>query len=151
MRLGLCPQLRRLWMRLVTNTVLPERLRPVTASQTVAPPASSRRLPDSRSDAWAKIGGSQPQFTTDDILIRSLPPSFPRGRPADLWNMGSRSRGGDRRSAKIRGHPNRPLSCGRVPGVVLAAPRPEGTWVLITFPCPSLDKRAYTPMFGRYA
>src|SRR5262245_405623 len=69
MRLGLCPQLRRLWMRLVTKTVLPERLKPVTASQAVAPPASSPRLLDSRSDAWAKIGGSQPQFITDDIPI----------------------------------------------------------------------------------
>src|SRR5258708_7354116 len=40
MRLGLCAQLKRLWIRLVMKTVLPERLKPVTASQTGAPPAS---------------------------------------------------------------------------------------------------------------
>ncbi len=65
MRLGLCAQLKRLWIRLVMKTVLPERLKPVTASQTVAPPASSPRL--SRSDAWAKIGDSQLKFTKDGI------------------------------------------------------------------------------------
>jgi hypothetical protein len=47
------------------KTVLPERLKPVTASQTVAPPASSPRL--SRSDAWAKIGDSQLKFTMEGI------------------------------------------------------------------------------------
>src|SRR6516162_6556753 len=65
MRLGLCAELKRLWIRLVIKTVLPERLKPVTASQTVAPPAISPRL--SRSDAWAKIGGSQLKFTMDGI------------------------------------------------------------------------------------
>src|SRR5262249_1950998 len=64
-------ELKRLCTRLVMKTVLPERLRPVTASQTVAPPASSPRL--SRSDAWAKIGGSQLKFTMDGI-------SHPLGR-----------------------------------------------------------------------
>src|SRR5262252_2767149 len=65
MRLGLCAELRRLWIKLVMKTVLPERLKPVTASQTVAPPASSPRL--SRSDAWAKIGDSQLKFTMEGI------------------------------------------------------------------------------------
>src|SRR5215469_6929209 len=65
MRLGLCAELKRLWIRLVMKTVLPERLKPVTASQTVAPPASSPRL--SRSDAWAKIGDSQLKFTKEGI------------------------------------------------------------------------------------
>src|SRR5215510_7359243 len=65
MRLGLCAELKRLWIKLVIKTVLPERLKPVTASQTVAPPAISPRL--SRSDAWAKIGGSQLKFTMDGI------------------------------------------------------------------------------------
>ena len=72
MRLGLCAQLKRLWIRLVMKTVLPERLKPVTASQTVAPPASSPRL--SRSDAWAKIGDSQLKFTKEDILNPMVPP-----------------------------------------------------------------------------
>src|SRR5262249_27073691 len=67
MRLGLCAQLNRLWIRLVTKTVLPERLKPVTASQTVALLARSPKLPDTRSDAWTKIGGSQPQFIIGDI------------------------------------------------------------------------------------
>src|SRR6201984_3591105 len=65
MRLGLCAQLKRLGIRLLMKTFLPERLKPVTASQTVAPPASSPRL--SRSDAWAKIGDSQLKFTQDGI------------------------------------------------------------------------------------
>src|SRR5262245_39174692 len=72
MRLGLCAELKRLWIRLVIKTVLPERLKPVTASQTVAPPAISPRL--SRSDAWAKIGGSQLKFTKEDILNPMAPP-----------------------------------------------------------------------------
>src|SRR5262252_8820635 len=84
MRLGLCAELKRLWIKLVIKTVLPERLKPVTASQTVAPPASSPRL--SRSDAWAKIGGSQLKFTIEDILNppRSpwRPPPHSRLRPA---------------------------------------------------------------------
>src|ERR1700738_3346631 len=46
-------------MRLVIKTVLPERLSPVTASQTVAPPANSPRLPARRSEACTTIGGSQ--------------------------------------------------------------------------------------------
>src|SRR5262249_51934399 len=46
-------------MRLVMNTVLPERLSPVTASHTMASPASSPRLPVSRSDACAHNGGGQ--------------------------------------------------------------------------------------------
>src|SRR5262245_43713507 len=62
-------------MRLVMNTVLPERLSPVTASHTVAPPASSPRLPVSRSDACASNGGSQLRFTGVIRLICS------RGRP----------------------------------------------------------------------
>src|SRR6201984_1662457 len=65
MRLGLCAQLKRLWIRLVMKTVLPERLKPVTASQTVAPPASSPRL--RRSGAWAKIGDRQLKVTKDGI------------------------------------------------------------------------------------
>src|SRR5947209_14500686 len=65
MRLGLCAQLKRLWMRLVTSTVLPERLKPVTARETVALPASSPRL--SRSEACAKIGESQLKFSMDGI------------------------------------------------------------------------------------
>src|SRR6266446_1189802 len=75
MRLGLCAELNRLWIRLVIKTVLPERLKPVTASQTVAPPASSPRL--SRSDAWAKIGDSQLKFTMDGITKsdRSVSPA----------------------------------------------------------------------------
>src|SRR5262249_16726734 len=71
MRLGLWAELKRLCTRLVMKTVLPERLRPVTASQTVAPPASSPRL--SRADGWAKMGGSQLKFTMDGI-------SHPLGR-----------------------------------------------------------------------
>src|SRR5262245_18286223 len=65
MRLGLCAELTSLWIKLVMKTVLQERLRPDTASQTVAPPASSLRL--SRSDAWAKTGGSQLKFMMDGI------------------------------------------------------------------------------------
>src|SRR5437660_10400643 len=65
MRLGLCAQLKRLWMRLVTSTVLPERLKPVTARETAALPASSPRL--SRSEACAKIGESQLKFSMDGI------------------------------------------------------------------------------------
>src|SRR6516164_5126917 len=79
MRLGLCAQLKRLWIRLVMKTVLPERLKPVTASQTVAPPASSPRL--SRSDAWAKIGDSQLKFTKEDIL-NPRAPQHSRAGPA---------------------------------------------------------------------
>src|SRR5262249_28087562 len=71
MGLGLCAELKRLWTRLVMKTVLPERLRPVTASQTVAPPASSPRL--SPSDGWAETGGSQLKFTMHGI-------SHPLGR-----------------------------------------------------------------------
>ena len=59
MRLGLCRELSRLWIRLVMNTVLPERLSPVTASHTVALPASSPKLLARRSDASAKNGGSK--------------------------------------------------------------------------------------------
>src|SRR5262245_57717046 len=76
MRLGLWAELKRLCTRLVMKTVLPERLRPVTASQTVAPPASSPRL--SRSDAWAKIGDSQLKFTKEDILNPLNSPLCPR-------------------------------------------------------------------------
>src|SRR5712691_3961020 len=72
MRLGLCAQLKRLWIRLVANTVLPERLKPVTARQTVALPASSPRL--SRSEACAKIGGSQLKLIMGGIP-EFLPPS----------------------------------------------------------------------------
>src|SRR6516165_3030926 len=79
MRLGLCAELKRLWIRLVIKTVLPERLKPVTASQTVAPPASSPRL--SRSEAWAKIGGSQLKFTMDGI-----------SHPLDHWRLLVRGR-----------------------------------------------------------
>ena len=57
------------------NTVLPERLSPVTASHTVASPASSPRLPVSRSDACANNGGSQLRFTGVIRLICS------RGQP----------------------------------------------------------------------
>src|SRR5204863_4782121 len=67
MRLGLCSALSRLWIRLVMKTVLPDRLRPVTASQTVVPPASPLRLLASRSDASAKIGGSQLRLTVEGI------------------------------------------------------------------------------------
>src|SRR5215831_3513409 len=80
MRLGLCAELKRLWIRLVMKTVLPERLKPVTASQTVAPPASSPRL--SRSDAWAKIGDSQLKFTKEDILNPVAPPHSRAGPAA---------------------------------------------------------------------
>jgi hypothetical protein len=62
MRLGLCSKLSRLWIRLVTKTVLPERLSPVTARETVAPPLNSLTVPASRSDASAKTGGSQLKF-----------------------------------------------------------------------------------------
>src|SRR5262245_14107316 len=67
MGLGLCRAVTRLWIRLVMKTVLPERLRPVTASQTAEPPASPLRLLASRSDASAKIGGSQLRLTGDGI------------------------------------------------------------------------------------
>ena len=93
MRLGLCAELSRLWIRLVIKTVLPERLRPVTASQTVAPPASSPRL--SRSDAWAKIGGSQLKFTMDGItksdrsVSPAVVPAKAGSKTTGLWNMGS--------------------------------------------------------------
>ena len=69
MRLGLCSELSRLWIRLVIKTVLPERLSPVTASQTVAPPANSPRLLTSRSDACAKMGGSQLKLTMGGMPI----------------------------------------------------------------------------------
>src|SRR5262245_21471323 len=72
-------------MRLVMNTVLPERLSPVTANHTVAPPASSPRLPVSRSDACASNGGSQLRFTGVIRLICSrgqrIPPACERGSP----------------------------------------------------------------------
>src|SRR5262249_53775300 len=103
MRLGLCAELNRLWIRLVIKTVLPERLKPVTASQTVAPPSSPRL---SRSDAWAKIGGSQLKFTMDGITKsdRSVSPAVvpARGTPR-------RSRRGDP-VAEIQDH--RPLEYG---------------------------------------
>ena len=59
MRLGLWTALSRLWIRLVMNTVLPERLSPVTASSTVEPCAMSARLAasDSQPDALATIRG----------------------------------------------------------------------------------------------
>ena len=59
MRLGLWIALRRLWIRLVMNTVLPERLSPVTARLTVEPCAMSARFAASESqpDALATIGG----------------------------------------------------------------------------------------------
>src|SRR5262249_23473481 len=76
MPLGLCAHLKRFWIKVVIKTVWPERLKPVTASQTVAPPASSPRL--SRSDAWAKIGGSQLKFTIEDILNPLRSPWRPR-------------------------------------------------------------------------
>src|SRR6478735_2451325 len=56
------------------NTVLPERLSPVTASQTVAPPARSLRLPASRSEACTTIGGSQLKFIMDVIRRASRVP-----------------------------------------------------------------------------
>src|SRR3954447_25857547 len=63
------------------NTVLPERLSPVTASQTVAPPARSLRLPASRSDACTTIGGSQHKFTMGVIRASRVPvPSGPKVR-----------------------------------------------------------------------
>src|SRR5262245_3301776 len=72
-------------MRLVMNTVLPERLSPVTASHTVASPASSPRLPVSRSDACANNGGSQLRFTGVIRLICSrgqpIPPACECGSP----------------------------------------------------------------------
>src|SRR5215475_12152953 len=72
-------------MRLVMNTVLPERLSPVTASHTVASPASSPRLPVSRSDACANNGGSQLRFTGVIRLIGSrgqpIPPACECGSP----------------------------------------------------------------------
>ena len=49
MRLGLWTALSRLWIRLVMNTVLPERLSPVTARLTVEPCAMSARLAASES------------------------------------------------------------------------------------------------------
>src|SRR3954452_11807209 len=57
-------------MRLVMNTVLPDRLSPVTASQTVAVPANSLRLLTRRSDACAKIGGNQLKFTMAVMGLR---------------------------------------------------------------------------------
>ena len=65
------------------NTVLPERLSPVTASKTVALPANSLRLPTSRSDACATIGGSQLKFIMDGI-----PPmrcKWPQSSGARKW------------------------------------------------------------------
>ena len=49
MRFGLWIALSRLWIRLVMNTVLPERLSPVTARLTVEPCAMSARLAASES------------------------------------------------------------------------------------------------------
>src|SRR3954470_20491242 len=63
-RLGLCSALNRLWTRLVMKTVLPERLRPVAASHTVEPPASSVRLVASAThpNASDTMGESQGTF-----------------------------------------------------------------------------------------
>src|SRR5208337_1503234 len=74
--------LRRLWTRLVIKTVLPERLSPVTASQTVALPASSPRLLARRSDACTRMGGSQLRLIMGVILSRrrQLPPKWARLR-----------------------------------------------------------------------
>ena len=64
MRLGLWTALSRLWIRLVVKTVLPERLSPVTASQTVEPARSGRLMAlTSRSDAETTMGGNQLMFT----------------------------------------------------------------------------------------
>src|SRR5215831_15806624 len=136
MRLGLCAELKRLWTRLVMKTVLPERLRPVTASQTVAPPASSPKL--SRSDAWAKIGGSQLKFTMDGI-------SHPLGRHGSRHNAfrreptaprevglksGFRKWKGGRRPTDVAargkcGHDGRPVT-PPVQGDTNASPRTSG-------------------------
>ena len=76
------------------NTVLPERLSPVTASQTVALPASSLRLPTSRSDACATIGGSQLKFIMDGIVARQCDASGPKvGRPQVAVNVDAGRRG----------------------------------------------------------
>ena len=77
MRLGLCSELSRLWIRLVVKTVLPERLSPVTASQTVEPLASSVRLMafNSRSDVSTTMGGNQRIFTMAiDLRARAVRP-----------------------------------------------------------------------------
>src|SRR5439155_10916460 len=89
MRLGLCAQLKRLWMRLVSSTVLPERLKPVTAREPVAQPASSPRL--SRSEACAKIGESQLKFSMDGIpnpiahVLRVVPLTAAAHVPEQHW------------------------------------------------------------------
>jgi hypothetical protein len=82
MRFGLCSALRRLWIRLVMNTVLPERLSPVTASHTVAPPDNSPKVLTRRSEACAKTGGSQLRFTVGGIICasRASPPEMGAGR-----------------------------------------------------------------------
>src|SRR5437660_388984 len=61
MRAGLWSELRRLWIKLVMKTVLPERLRPVTASQTVRLSSNSVRSSAFASQlaASATAGGSQ--------------------------------------------------------------------------------------------
>ncbi len=68
MRLGLWTALSRLWMRLVVKTVLPDRLSPVTASQTVEPDRSGRLIAfASRSDAVTTAGGNQLIFMAIDL------------------------------------------------------------------------------------
>ena len=72
MRFGLCTALSRLWIRLVMKTVLPERLRPVTARLTVAPWTRSARLVTSlnQPDALATNGESQSVFAIAVGLLR---------------------------------------------------------------------------------
>ena len=70
MRSGVWTALRRLWIRLVMNTVLPDRLRPVTARLTVEPWARSARLEisDSQPDALASNGLSHGKFGSGGML-----------------------------------------------------------------------------------
>jgi hypothetical protein len=65
MRLGLCAELKRLWIKLVMKTVLPERLNlgELAGGATVWLAVTGL----SRSDAWAKIGDSQLKFTMEGI------------------------------------------------------------------------------------
>ena len=59
--------------------VLPERLNPVTASQTVLAPASSPKLLASRSDASAKMGGSQLRFSMGNFASGAMAPEMGAG------------------------------------------------------------------------
>ena len=59
-------------MRLVRNTVLPDRLRPVTASQTVAPPASVRTISDLIGGLSRRDDGYAHAFETPRVIRAAI-------------------------------------------------------------------------------